>query len=273
MGNHQTYAYNYIEPHVLFDACRNGNITDVYQSLNPSELINSHDNFNRTPLHIACQNGHINIVNILLNHGATIDVFDIYNNTPLHLACDRGHINIVSLLLENGASIHSKLLLHTACAGGHADVVKILLKYNVSIDELDFEGNTPLHYASLHGCYYATITLIPRTIYSEPNINYIDIINLLLDYGSDPTILNKYKQKPSQQLSVENGCDEIKSILKKAELSRWWRSSEAQTMVALRSMIKDDRTEIINNSEQGDEFVKIIIQTRPWLFRETIWWL
>jgi ankyrin repeat protein len=72
----------------------------------------------------------------------------------------------INLVNENGSNI-----LHLACLYGTIEHVKVILRFGINnIDTLNEKNNAPIHYAAFRQRY--------------------DMINLLLDHGSNPNILN-----------------------------------------------------------------------------------
>ncbi|XP_026468216.1 nuclear factor NF-kappa-B p105 subunit-like [Ctenocephalides felis] len=133
--------YTYIKP--LLAAGINPNITD--------------DDGN-TPLHTAVREKCLNAVTHLLNskskHKVEIDVENNDGKTALHLAVAGGNCQIVAKLLaknadvNHGDALNDNTALHIAVENNHPDVVKILLDVpNISVDEYNRQGHTPLHLA------------------------------------------------------------------------------------------------------------------------------
>jgi len=95
--------------------------------------------------------------------------------------CENDYFNTIELLINNGADInshHSKLLetpLHRLCARikPRMDVIAMILEKGADVNAINISGKTPLFYC---------------------NFNYsVELLNLLVKYGVDINIKNKYK--------------------------------------------------------------------------------
>ncbi|KAN0070946.1 purine and uridine phosphorylase [Elaphomyces granulatus] len=84
-------------------------------------------------------NGHEAVVKLLLDNNAVIESTDEYGRTPLLWAARNGHEAVVKLLLDKNADIQSKgndgqTPLSWAAENGHEAVVKVLLDMNADVD-------------------------------------------------------------------------------------------------------------------------------------------
>ena len=166
--------------------------------------IDAVDKDGNQPLHLACKQWHTATVRLLLSHGADVTAlnkqqrkpshmanesvlksYEVHNsNHALHIAVEEGHIQTVQLLVDCGADVNElnedgQTPLHTA-AGGEKDcpeLCSILMKHDAKIDAVDKDGNQPLHLACKQ---WHTAT-----------------VRLLLSHGADVTALNKQQRKPS----------------------------------------------------------------------------
>ncbi|XP_015185613.1 PREDICTED: ankyrin repeat domain-containing protein 27-like isoform X2 [Polistes dominula] len=147
--------------------------------------VSSKNEHGSTALHIASFHGKVNIVDYLLNHGADTNITDNDSLTPLHCALMKGHQNIVLLLLHANANPiivdnYENTALHLASDRGHEGCVKALLYFAehtnlyLNVNSPNTDGDTPLHRASKWG--------------------YLGIIEVLLEYGADCKIKNKWGQ-------------------------------------------------------------------------------
>ena len=176
------------------------------------------DEEDETALHKATKEGHIKCVEVLLEHGANMNVQNIFGETPLHVALLNYNIskenrhNIIKSILKYGTKIdlnirtHSKLtaLEMSIKFNENGEVVKQLLtlsKQNVSLNCLDKEGLSLLHYACRN--------------------RNAEVVEELLKNGANPNLKSSYLQKTKSPLHYvfEYGCgDESISIEKHNEI-------------------------------------------------------
>lgn len=81
------------------------NLTDTS---NTCDLINTVDYQGRTPLHIASYLGNVEMAKHLLLLGASVHKKDNNNNTPLLISCCRGYPFVSNLLVNAGAYLDSR---------------------------------------------------------------------------------------------------------------------------------------------------------------------
>jgi ankyrin repeat protein len=78
--------------------------------------------------------------------------------------------------------IHKSIsYIHLAVQKRRSQIVEILLRNEALIDVIDNEGNTPAHYAS-----------------------DLPTLRILIHYGADLTLKNKYKETPQMTAKREN---------------------------------------------------------------------
>ena len=134
-------------------------------------------------LYSACVNGNINIIDRLIREGVDIN-YDYNGIKPLLVALINGKSNVALLLLDQPNIIPYGITstsikypggspLHIASSKGFKDVIIKLIRLGADINQVDNNGNTPLHLA-----YNA------------------DIAQLLLDYGANKYITNRMGQTP-----------------------------------------------------------------------------
>ncbi|APC40245.1 ankyrin repeat domain-containing protein [Clostridium estertheticum] len=95
--------------------------------------------------------------------------------------CQNNYFKTIELIIDNGADINahnSDLLetpLHKLCARikPHIDVITMILKKGAKVNAINISGKTPLFYCSFN--------------YS------VELLNLLVKYGADINIRDKYK--------------------------------------------------------------------------------
>ncbi len=152
--------------------------------------------YGATPLHIAAVCGFSKIAKMLLNNKASLaNVQDRCGNTPLHVTSNR---EIAEALLQKDASltIENKDKLTPFCAAviaGHTEVVRYLLATKVSLDQVNADGNTPLHMVASYGTTN-------------------EVLEVLMKQGPKTAAVNAHGATPLQ-LAARKGHKEIVKVL------------------------------------------------------------
>ena len=72
-------------------------------------------------------------------------------------ACASGSAKVVRGILEKGADVNQVMLrskihaAHEAARGGFLDCLQIMSAYKANFDQVDEQGNTPIHFAAKGG--------------------------------------------------------------------------------------------------------------------------
>ena len=141
--------------------------------------------FKQSLLHLAAQAGQEENVRCLLQYKAQINAQDLSGRTALFLAVTQGHRSIVQFLLKKGAdstilTCGNESVLHIAAFYGHTPIMQDLLKESKAkllIKIQDSDGKIPLHSA----------------LWGDSKQ---DVVQLLLDQGSDPNAINSFSYTP-----------------------------------------------------------------------------
>jgi ankyrin repeat protein len=133
---------------------------NLYWGANPNEL--GPDGL--TPLHVAAQKDSLVMSKILVKHQADLEALDPQGHTPLLRALIARNTIVAHYLVKQGAQFDPNQALHITASTGSVDrdVISFLLKYDVDLDHLDEQGNTPLHTAILNNQRVAAKYLINR---------------------------------------------------------------------------------------------------------------
>ena len=92
----------------------------------------------------AAMGGHLDIVKLMFEHGAD------EKDDALEIASGLGYCDIVQFLLQRGTDPNDGL--KSAADMGQAEVLKLLLAHpNIRVNEKDYQGKTPLDYATEKG--------------------------------------------------------------------------------------------------------------------------
>lgn len=135
----------------IHDAVRRGDLKEVKAVLKAhADWLNNQDQNQKTPLHLALELGHVDIARYLIKKGADINLKDKDKATPLHNAAYLGNMKIVDLLLKKGATslnegnFRGQTPLHFACERGYPKIATRLLDGGADREAKDMIGRTPL---------------------------------------------------------------------------------------------------------------------------------
>ena len=142
---------------------------DVLEAmLDLGNRVDVRDSFGRTPLMAAAAFGSTKAARLLLARDADISAYDQYDgDTPIHFAASAGKIEIIDLLLSNGAKIEMRTRrtgaspLHRAAAFGRRKSISYLIGRGADQNAIDFDGVSPIFYASRRNQYTA-VRLLKR---------------------------------------------------------------------------------------------------------------
>lgn len=180
----------------LYRAVHAGDIDQLERHLYWGADLNRANPDGEMPLHVAVRNGRFVITRLLLEHGADIEVTNAQMQTPIYVALMTGRTQIAELLYENGAKLDADYLLHEVTRNqvGDRDVMDFLIAHGADINNLDANGNAPLHTAAQQG--------------------YRVVAKMLLARGADVNILNGDKHTPLK-LAADNNRPELIDLLKR----------------------------------------------------------
>ncbi len=204
-----------------------GSAHDVIDYLLIQEInLNIQDVSGETALFDCARKGKINIAQKLLKKYANPNLKNNKNETALHLACHKGNMDMIDLLIENGAFLNiktkdDKLPIHYAILAGHHQHIETLMKkFNIKWDYLDSHLNNFLHYAT----YTTNPNLVEIFIKYDLDINALndqletpifnaikhstpEILKLLLKNDALLSINNRRYETPEKTALVFNKED------------------------------------------------------------------
>ena len=157
------------------------NLNELMKLIDLNVDTNSQDYDGRAGLHIAGSIGSIDIIKLFLMSNADINITDNYNSTPLYEALINKHYKCAEYIYKNGGkvSISSEILCSKLCYIVYNNDSKILeywLKCGISPNHKDYDNRTPLHIAYT---------------YTK------ECIDILLKYGADETIVDRWGKLPN----------------------------------------------------------------------------
>ncbi|XP_025107738.1 alpha-latrotoxin-Lhe1a-like isoform X2 [Pomacea canaliculata] len=159
-----------------------------------------------TALLLAVLNGSRDITEMLLFYSADVLANDFKGNTALHLAVFHGRADLVELLLANNADVNSKnndsiTPLHIACQHNiKTQIIFKLVQAGADIWVEDKDKHTPLDIAAMYNRKEAVSLLMGNfpslatnqcAIVEAAMRDYVDIVEVLLEYGTDPNKVDK----------------------------------------------------------------------------------
>ena len=114
-----------------------------------------------TALMLAADRGSDQIVSFLLHHGALINEVDMDGLSAVQRAAKCGHPNVVGVLLDSKA-LRKETLVAIAVKYGQVAVLELLHARSLPANEMDREGNTPVHIAVTTGQPHVLAILLQR---------------------------------------------------------------------------------------------------------------
>ncbi|KAK3087551.1 hypothetical protein FSP39_007467 [Pinctada imbricata] len=217
------------ETTLLLDAINKGDMIRVRKLLEEGISPNSKDIYGQTALKVAIKSGHQDVVQELIDKGADISCRDSNGQCNFqHLMQDGvlSHEYIISVLdsvndiqerdhLTGESYLH--LLRNRENDGVHTvSLLLRLLKMGISVNNQDFEGDTPLH--------------------NMASVANGQAIQALLDHGADASILNFSGQTPIHTVAECSNYDaypEALQILLEAGIKINVRDKYGQTALHL----------------------------------------
>ncbi|XP_067673680.1 putative ankyrin repeat protein RF_0381 [Haliotis asinina] len=214
---------------ILHHASRGGNEAIVNYILTQTVLdINSKTILKMTPVLFAAFEGKIDVLDLLIERGAYTTAVDYNNGNILHLSCSGGYVESVKHVLKlNIVDINSKegdgrTAVLVAAFKGNREVFDILVKEGADLSAVDDCGDNILHLA----CLGENVEIVQRVLalkvvdinsrgadgmtplLTAVACNARDVIDLLIDIGADPSVVNIYG-KNILHLACQVGNEDI----------------------------------------------------------------
>lgn len=188
---------------------------------------NSHQS---NPLLIAAQYGHFAIVKMLVGMGADLDCVDGDGDTPLMLAICHRQQDIAEYLVglegvDIGRMNYRGSPMNQAALVGFDVVLRVLLERGATINDMDWQGRTPLHTAVLYERNSIVQTLLENGAETETvdssgitplllaiETQDLSIATMLIAHGADPINCGT-KGYPPLAMACYSGLEGVISLL------------------------------------------------------------
>ena len=173
--------------------------------------IDAVDKDGNQPLHLACKQRNFSTGNLLLTHGADVNFLNKQQRSPLDLANES--------ILKSSRISDGDHALHIAVRNGDIQAVKLLVGCGANVNELNEEGQTPLHTAtSILVEHKAKIDAVDKDgnqpLHLACEQDHIETSLLLLSKGANANSLNDDGQTPLHTAAGGlKDCHELCSIL------------------------------------------------------------
>jgi ankyrin repeat protein len=183
-----------------------GNEVAAKTLLGRGALVDSTDEFHRTPLHLAATNGHIRLVQLLLTHSANPNARDSWLQTPgLYAAC--GQMAILQVLISHGADLDARDLggrgaLHLAALSGRADIFSYLTFSGHDLAFKDRDGRSPTLNALVSRSGPLTSFILNYAPLSEGCVSRNFGILHSFDFGDERLLKRVLKRIPKDDLTT-----------------------------------------------------------------------
>lgn len=198
---------------LLHLAARHGSPSIVNVLLSLGAHINTMNRYGVTPLHSAAEHGNQGVFELLLDKGADINVLNNKYYSPLHLAAENLNLySVIKLLLRKGINLNTKnlcsvSLLHWVIENGDISSLELLLNNGAEANTTNERGESALYWATksrktsfvkllLEKGAKVTVAHAEIPLHLAAIRGDTDIIELLLDAGSDINITNGIRNTP-----------------------------------------------------------------------------
>jgi len=234
-----------------------------------------------TPLYNAVDHNNIEIVKFLIESGANINKAEAVSHfTPLHLALfcpayeldlntHKNYFNIATLLIKSGANLDAEtsnrrtplhMLINTSIQINadfddkdakklNKDVIKIaklLIQGGATVNALDYDNNTPLHYA-----------FKVDVVDDEPmRDNDYELAYILLEAGADNRLFNKDLFTPFD-VAVVDDLTRFGEFLKKKNVTKKYAKKLTQK-IRERAMTKRVNKTLVRSRKIPSDLAPLI---------------
>ncbi len=191
----------------LHDAAKTGNIEQLKQLLlEDNTMIDSTNRARQTAVLIAAMNKEYETVQFLIEQGANLNLQDETCLNPFLWGCLQNDLTLVRMMVKAGVNLDvttrfGGVGITPAAEKGYVEIVKELLETTeINVNHTNTVGWTPL---------------LEAIVLNDGGQKQQEIIRLLLEYGANPNMSDKYGKTPLT-LAKEKGYAQIAAILQEA---------------------------------------------------------
>jgi hypothetical protein len=179
------------------------------------QVLNARDKQQCTPLYWAVDRGYKDIAAVLLEAGANINVKCRRDgHTLLHRAVARNNLEMAEFLvaergkynLVNAIDKEELSPLHWAVRDGNQPMAALLLQNKAKVNQADYQGYTPLHWAADSDTASAASASDARKL-----------VELLIGAGADPSALTKSNETPIDMFGMRGDIKTVELLM-----PRYW---------------------------------------------------
>jgi ankyrin repeat protein len=188
----------------LLDHAANGDADGAALALRAGANVETRDTRGRTPLLLAAAADHVEVAAVLVALGADLDALDDRHDTPWLVTGVTGSVAMAEIMLAEVPGPDLTVLnrfggtsLIPASERGHVDYVRRIAGTGIDVNHINNLGWT---------------ALLEAVILGDGSTNYVEIVNILLDHGADPTIPDKNGVTATQH-ARQRGHDQIAAAL------------------------------------------------------------
>ncbi len=188
----------------LLDYAARGDADGVAIALRAGADIEARDSRDRTPLLLAAAADHVEAAAVLVALGADLNALDDQHDTPWLVTGVTGGVAMAEIMLAEVPGPDLTVLnrfggtsLIPASERGHVDYVRRVVDTTIDINHVNDLGWT---------------ALLEAVIFGDGSAAYVEIVNILLANGADPSIRDRDGVTATQH-AILRGHDHIAAIL------------------------------------------------------------
>ncbi len=153
-------------PNALIYSASSGQLNGVRFLLGFGVPVTTKERYGSTGFGMATRNHHFDVASVFIESGFNLEKEDEKEKFALS-ACEEGNLDELDFIEKHGANLHQindegKTCLHAASVYGHKKVVHYLLDKHVDINAINNSGDTALHSAAEWGYLSIVLDLLDK---------------------------------------------------------------------------------------------------------------